>query len=71
MAREINRPARYLLLAAVIIAAGAAYHLADRQPRNASMMSPKEYIELVEQKKRERIKAQQAKPKSVSGEARP
>ena len=39
----------YILLAAVIIAAIAGYYLPDRRPRNASMHSPKEYIQIVEQ----------------------
>lgn len=69
MAREINPTARYLLLGAVIVAAVAAYQLAERQPRNASMMSPKDYIELVEQKKRERLEAEQAKQQPGEGTA--
>ena len=61
MGTKINRPAIYLLLAAVIIAAALAYYLPDRQPENVSMMSPKEVIKLVEQKKQERLQREREK----------
>ena len=59
MARKKNRTNTYILLIAVIVAAIAAYYLPTRQPENVSMMSPKEYIELVEKKKEQRIRYEQ------------
>lgn len=59
MPRPKNRTNVYILLIAVIVAAIAAYYLPTKQPQNASMMSPKEYIELVEQKKAQRLHYQQ------------
>jgi hypothetical protein len=59
MARKKNRTNTYILLIAVIVAAIAAYYLPTRQPENVSMMSPKEYIKLVEKKKEQRIRYEQ------------
>jgi hypothetical protein len=59
MPREKNRTNVYILLVAVIVAAIAAYYLPTRQPENASMMSPQEYIKLVEKKKEQRIRYEQ------------
>ncbi|RMG38793.1 MAG: hypothetical protein D6720_00645 [Gammaproteobacteria bacterium] len=49
-----NRLNVYILLLAVIVAAIAAYYLPAKRPQNASMMSPKEYIELVQRKRAQR-----------------
>ena len=59
MPRQTNRTNVYILLVAVIVAAIAAYYLPTRQPENASMMSPKDYIKLVEKKKEQRIRYEQ------------
>ncbi len=59
MTRKKNRTNVYILLIAVIVAAIAAYYLPTRQPENVSMMSPKEYIKLVEKKKEQRIRYEQ------------
>lgn len=48
MSQPRSRIHIYILLAAVIIAAIAGYYLPDRRPMNASMHSPKEYIQMVE-----------------------
>lgn len=61
-----NRTNTYILLLAVIVAAVAAYYLPTKRPENASMMSPKEYIELVEQKKAQRIRYEQELQQSAS-----
>lgn len=44
----------YILLLAVIIAAIVAYYLPSRRPENASMSTPREYIQLVEKRRKER-----------------
>ena len=49
----------YILLLAVIIAAVAAYYLPSRQPQNASMMSPRDYIKLVEERRAQRLAHEQ------------
>jgi len=59
MPRQTNKANVYILLVAVIVAAIAAYYLPTRQPENVSMMSPKEYIKLVEKKKEQRIRYEQ------------
>lgn len=56
MSRKKNRTNFYILLIAVIVAAIAAYYLPTRQPGNASKMSPKEYIQLEDKKKEQRIR---------------
>lgn len=53
----------YILLLAVIIAAIAAYHLPTKRPDNASMLTPKEYIRLVEQKKAQRLRYEEEQRK--------
>ncbi len=60
MRGQRNRTNVYILLLAVIIAAIAAYYLPAKRPQNASMMSPKEYIELVQRKRAQRQQYQQA-----------
>ena len=64
-----NRTNVYILLIAVVVAAIAAYYLPTKRPQNASMMSPKEYIELVEQKKAQRIRYQQEQEQQAHEQA--
>lgn len=77
MRQRKSRANVYILLAAVIIAAIAAYHLPTKRPDNASMLSPKDYIRLVEQKKAQRLRyeqeqrareAEQTAPNQASGQ---
>lgn len=68
-----NRTNIYILLLAVIVAAITAYYLPTKRPQNASMMSPKDYIELVEQKKAQRLhyeQEQEQRRQPDSGEPR-
>ncbi|MDJ0741326.1 MAG: aldehyde dehydrogenase [Gammaproteobacteria bacterium] len=56
MARQRDRTNVYILLLAVIVAAIAGYYLPTKRPETGASMTPKEYIELVEKKKAQRIK---------------
>jgi hypothetical protein len=51
-----NRTNTYILLLAILIAAIAGYYLPTKRPETGASMTPKEYIELVEKKKAQRIK---------------
>ncbi len=73
MARQRDRTNVYILLIAVIVAAIAGYYLPTKRPETGASMTPKEYIELVEKKKAQRIKyaaeeraAQEAKSGSAA-----
>lgn len=46
----------YILLLAIIVAAIAGYYLPTKRPETGASMTPKEYIELVEKKKAQRLK---------------
>ena len=56
MARQGNRTNVYILLLAILIAAIAGYYLPTKRPETGASMTPKEYIQLVEKKKAQRIK---------------
>ena len=56
MARKTDRTNVYILLIAVIVAAIAGYYLPTKRPETGASMTPKEYIELVEKKKAQRLK---------------
>lgn len=56
MPRHRDRTNVYILLIAVIVAAIAGYYLPTKRPETGASMTPKEYIELVEKKKAQRIK---------------
>lgn len=56
MARKQDRTAIYILLLAVIVAAVAGYYLPTKRPEGGTSITPKEYIELVEKKKAQRLK---------------
>jgi hypothetical protein len=51
-----NRTNTYILLLAILVAAIAGYYLPTKRPETGASMTPKEYIELVEKKKAQRIK---------------
>ena len=51
-----NRTNIYILLLAILVAAIAGYYLPTKRPETGATMTPKEYIELVEKKKAQRIK---------------
>jgi hypothetical protein len=51
-----NRTNTYILLLAILVAAIAGYYLPTKRPETGTSMTPKEYIELVEKKKAQRIK---------------
>jgi hypothetical protein len=56
MPRQRDRTNVYILLLAVIVAAIAGYYLPTKRPETGASMTPKEYIELVEKKKAQRLK---------------
>ena len=56
MARKRDRTNVYILLLAILVAAIAGYYLPTKRPETGASMTPKEYIELVEKKKAQRLK---------------
>ena len=56
MVRKTNRTNVYILLLAILVAAIAGYYLPTKRPETGASMTPKEYIQLVEKKKAQRIK---------------
>jgi hypothetical protein len=54
--RTKDRTNTYILLIAILIAAVAGYYLPTKRPETGASMTPKEYIELVEKKKAQRIR---------------
>ena len=56
MARQTDRTNVYILLLAILVAAIAGYYLPTKRPETGASMTPKEYIQLVEKKKAQRIK---------------
>ena len=56
MARHGDRTNVYILLLAILVAAIAGYYLPTKRPQTGASMTPKEYIQLVEKKKAQRIK---------------
>ena len=56
MAKQGNRTNVYILLLAILVAAIAGYYLPTKRPETGASMTPKEYIQLVEKKKAQRIK---------------
>ena len=56
MARARNRTNVYILLLAILAAVIAGYYLPTKRPETGASMTPKEYIELVEKKKAQRLK---------------
>jgi hypothetical protein len=56
MAPRSDRTNVYILLLAILIAAIAGYYLPTKRPESGTTMTPKEYIELVEKKKAQRLK---------------
>lgn len=61
MKRKRDRTSVYILLLAIIVAVIAGYYLPTKRPETGALMTPREYIELVEKKKAQRLKyAEQA-----------
>jgi len=56
MARQSDRTNVYILLLAILVAAIAGYYLPTKRPETGASMTPKEYIQLVEKKKAQRLK---------------
>ena len=76
MARQKSRLNIYILGIAIIVAAVLGYYLPTKRPESGVTMTPKEYIELVEKKKQQRLryeKEQQAEAaaKEASAAASP
>jgi hypothetical protein len=74
MARTRNRTNVYILLLAILAAVIAGYYLPTKRPETGASMTPKEYIELVEKKKAQRIRyaaEQAANPGPDSGDTPP
>ncbi len=55
MAREKSRLNVYILGIAVIVAAILGYYLPTKRPDSGVTLTPKEYIELIEKKKQQRL----------------
>jgi hypothetical protein len=56
MPRKTSRLNIYILGVAVIVAAVLGYFLPTKRPESGVTMTPKEYIELVEKKKEQRLR---------------
>lgn len=56
MPRQRDRTNVYILLLAIIVAAIAGYYLPTKRPETGASMTPKEYIDLVEKKRAQRLK---------------
>ena len=56
MARQRDRTNVYILLLAILVAAIAGYYLPTKRPQSGTSLTPKDYIELVEKKKAQRLK---------------
>jgi len=56
MAKTRDRTSVYILLLAILVAAIAGYYLPTKRPETGASMTPKEYIQLVEKKKAQRLK---------------
>ena len=73
MARIRNRTNVYILLLAILAAVIAGYYLPTKRPETGASMTPKEYIELVEKKKAQRLKyaAEEAAKSAPENSAKP
>lgn len=71
MARARDKTSVYILLLAILAAAIAGYYLPTKRPETGASMTPKEYIELVEKKKAQRLKyaAEEATGDPAAGSA--
>ncbi len=56
MAKKRDRTNTVILLLAIVVAAIAGYYLPTKRPETGASMTPKEYIDLVEKKKAQRLK---------------
>jgi uncharacterized membrane protein YdfJ with MMPL/SSD domain len=68
MPRPRDRTNVYILLLAILVAAIAGYYLPTKRPETGASMTPKEYIELVEQKKAERQQQEQGTSETTVAE---
>ena len=62
MDKRRDRTNIYILLLAILVAAIAGYYLPTKRPETGASMTPKEYIELVEKKKAQRLKYAEPEP---------
>ena len=69
MARQRDRTNVYILLLAILVAAIAGYYLPTKRPETGTSLTPKEYIQLVEKKKAQRL--QYAKEEKAAQQAEP
>ena len=69
MPRKTSRLNIYILGAAIIAAAVLGYFLPTKRPESGVTMTPKEYIELVEKKKEQRLRYGKEAAESTTGAA--
>ncbi|MCP5298388.1 MAG: hypothetical protein H6954_01665 [Chromatiaceae bacterium] len=69
MVRKRDRTNVYILLLAILVAAIAGYYLPTKRPETGASMTPKEYIELVEKKKAQRLRYGEATAPADPGRA--
>ena len=71
MARRRDRTSTYILLIAVLVAAVAGYFLPTKRPETGTSMTPREYIELVEKKKAQRLRYAEEEQQRAQSERAP
>ena len=62
MAKKRDRTNLVILLLAIVVAAIAGYYLPTKRPETGASMTPKEYIDLVDKKKAQRLKYAEEDP---------
>ena len=62
MAKKRDRTNVIILLLAIVVAAIAGYYLPTKRPETGASMTPKEYIDLVDKKKAQRLKYAEEDP---------
>jgi hypothetical protein len=68
MGRPRDRTTVYILLLAILAAAIAGYYLPTKRPETGLSMTPKEYIELVEKKRAQRLKYGESEDADSTGQ---
>lgn len=71
MSKPRDRTTVYILLLAILAAAIAGYYLPTKRPETGASMTPKEYIELVEKKKAQRLKYAEEEKAAASADGSP